>query len=95
MVLAALLSFSTAAQDTYFPPRGEWAEKSPADLGVSGSAIDRLIDFAMDNEVAGSRDLRIAIALGFEREPYHRIAGPGQNQGGTGRHDHQGRLRDR
>ena len=82
MVLAALLSFSTAAQDTYFPPRGEWAEKSPADLGVSGSAIDRLIDFAMDNEVAGSRDLRIAIALGFEREPYHRIAGPAKTRGG-------------
>ena len=44
--------------------------------------LDEAVQFALDNEYSGSRDLRRAILKGFEREPFHEILGPTKKRGG-------------
>jgi CubicO group peptidase (beta-lactamase class C family) len=71
------------AQDLYFPERNEtWQEKAPTSVGMNAEAIQKAVTFALDNEYSGSRDLRIAILKGFEREPFHKILGPTKKRGG-------------
>jgi len=70
------------AQDLYFPPAGEWAEKSPAELGLNEAAIEQAVQLALDNENSVERDLRIAILKGFSHEPYHDLQGPVRERGG-------------
>ncbi|MDX1315422.1 MAG: serine hydrolase [Eudoraea sp.] len=72
------------AQDVqYFPERNaNWAEKNPTELSIDQSKLKEAVDFALDNEYSGSRDLRIAILKGFEREPFHEILGPTKKRGG-------------
>lgn len=86
-VLTLLLLCSTAfqlcGQDFYFPERNiKWEEKSPKDFKIDTEALQRAIEFANENEYSGSRDLRIAILKGFEREPFHQILGPTKKRGG-------------
>lgn len=72
------------AQETYyFPERNAtWQEKRPKDLNIDSERLNAAVDFAKSNEYSGSRDLRIAILKGFEREPYHQILGPTKKRGG-------------
>ncbi|WP_411767185.1 serine hydrolase domain-containing protein [Winogradskyella sp. A3E31] len=78
-----LFSIHLVAQDVYFPERNvEWKEVSPTDLSVDSGLLTDAIEFAKDNEYSGSRDLRIAILKGFEREPFHEILGPTKKRGG-------------
>jgi CubicO group peptidase (beta-lactamase class C family) len=71
------------AQQMYFPPaHAEWEERQPADLGLNADQLQEAVDFALAQEYEGARDLRIAILKGFEREPYHRLAGPVKERGG-------------
>lgn len=72
------------AQDGYYFPdqNAEWAEKSSAALGIDANSLQEAIAFAKANEYSGSRDLRIAILKGFEREPFHQILGPTKKRGG-------------
>lgn len=74
------LSYS---QVEYFPERNEnWIEKSPSELEIDSKGLNDAVQFAKDNEYSGSRDLRIAIVKGFEREPFHQILGPTKKRGG-------------
>ena len=67
----------------YFPPsHGAWEEKEPKEFKINSKKLESAIDFAMDNEYSGSRDLRIAILKGFAHEPYHKILGPTKKRGG-------------
>jgi CubicO group peptidase (beta-lactamase class C family) len=66
----------------YFPERGQWEQKDASELGFSSTKLDKAVQFALDNEYSGSRDLRIAILKGFEREPFHEILGPTKKRGG-------------
>ncbi len=66
----------------YFPPPGEWETRPPESFGIDGAALDSAVQFALDNEYTGSRDLRQAILKGFEREPFHEILGPTKKRGG-------------
>lgn len=68
---------------SYFPPsHGAWEEKELKEFKISSKKIESAIDFAMDNEYSGSRDLRNAILKGFAHEPYHKILGPTKKRGG-------------
>ncbi|WP_373056031.1 serine hydrolase domain-containing protein [Zunongwangia sp. H14] len=67
------------AQETYFPPRGNWQQK---EASVYGLDLTEAVKFAMDNEYSESRDLRQAILKGFQSEPYHKILGPTKRRGG-------------
>ena len=67
----------------YFPPsHGAWEEKEPKEFKINSKKLESAIDFAMDNEYSGSRDLRIAILKGFAHEPYHKLLGPTKKRGG-------------
>ncbi len=49
-VLVAALVVAPAAQSTYFPPKGEWAKKSPAELGMDPVKLQEAIAFAQSRE---------------------------------------------
>ena len=67
----------------YFPaPGAAWAERAPAAAGFNAAKLQAAVDFALNNEYSGARDLRQAILKGFEREPYHEILGPTRKRGG-------------
>ena len=67
----------------YFPPsHGAWEEKEPKEFKINSKKLESAIDFAMDNEYSGSRDLRIAILKGFAHEPYHKLLGPTKKRRG-------------
>jgi CubicO group peptidase (beta-lactamase class C family) len=67
----------------YFPPsHGAWGKKEPKEFKINSKKLESAIDFAMENEYSGSRDLRIAILKGFAHEPYHKILGPTKKRGG-------------
>ena len=76
-----ILSYTTTAQD-YFPPANEWASKPANEVGLNPSIIQEAVDFALDNEYSGEKDLKVAIYKAFEREPYHNIVGPTKERGG-------------
>lgn len=81
--LSLIFIYSTEAQIEYFPERNaNWEEKLPADLNIDSEKLSDAVDFAEANEYSGSRDLRIAIVKGFEREPFHQILGPTKKRGG-------------
>ena len=79
-----VLSFNLGiAQEYYFPKQNEvWKQETADKFKINQNKLDEAVQFAMDNEYSGSRDLRIAIAKGFEREPFHKILGPTKKRGG-------------
>jgi len=79
-LLAASFSFG---QDLFFPERNqEWKTFNGISKSFDEAKLDEAVQFAMDNEYSGSRDLRRAILKGFEREPFHEILGPTKKRGG-------------
>ena len=79
-----LCSPSLVAQDNYyFPERNaKWLEKPSKDFKIDTDKLGEALEFAQNNEYSGSKDLRIAILQGFEREPFHEILGPTKKRGG-------------
>lgn len=78
-----VLNLSTAQEGYYFPDRNaSWASAPPSVFNINEQELDEAVNFAENNEYSGSRDLRIAILKGFEREPYHEILGPTKKRGG-------------
>ncbi|WP_373016955.1 serine hydrolase domain-containing protein [Muriicola sp.] len=84
LLLVLLPSTSSKAQgEYYFPDRNAvWTTRSPEKMNMDATAVNDAVKFAMNNEYSGSRDLRIAILKGFEREPFHEILGPTKKRGG-------------
>ncbi len=72
---------SLLAQPAYFPAPGEWQQKTPQELNLDGDKLKEAVQFAIDHEYEGPKDLRLAIVKGFEREPYHEILGPTKKRG--------------
>ena len=70
------------AQTPYYPGPDTWEQKSPGTLGLDEEAINQAVQFALENEYSGEKDLRLAILKGFAREPYHEILGPVKERGG-------------
>ncbi len=77
-----LFSFWAQAQNTYFPDRNAWETMTPSEAGFQAQSLNEAIDSIQANEYSGSKDLRIAILKGFQREPYHSILGPTKKRGG-------------
>ncbi len=80
--LIANVGSITAQEGYYFPGRNTWHIKKPDELKVNAKKLDLAVAFANENEYSESRDLRIAILKGFEREPFHEILGPVKKRGG-------------
>ena len=79
-----LCTSSLVAQDNFYFPESnaEWLEKPSKDFKIKTDKLLEALEFAKNNEYSGSRDLRIAILQGFEREPFHEILGPTKKRGG-------------
>lgn len=83
VLLILISSLNLSAQNYFFPDRNsDWIEVSEASQSFDQQKLDEAIEFAKANEYSGSRDLRIAILKGFEREPFHEIKGPTKKRGG-------------
>ncbi|NHF60286.1 serine hydrolase [Flavobacteriaceae bacterium TP-CH-4] len=88
LVASSFIFLSTftflVAQTTYYPPDGNsiWEQKLPKEVMMDSGKLIEAVAFAKANEYSGSRDLRIAILKGFEREPFHEILGPTKKRGG-------------
>jgi len=71
------------AQEVYFPEyQAEWETTTETSGKFTKASLQAAVDFALEHEYTGSRDLRQAILKGFEREPFHHIAGPTKKRGG-------------
>lgn len=72
------------AAATYYPPRGEWAAREPAALGLDKARLDDAIAYAKANENPGDKDLSQDIPRTFRREaPYNELIGPTAVRGGS------------
>ena len=65
----------------YFPERLDWQHKTPAEVGMNGAAIDEAVKAAIANESAAPRDLMLAHAISYGREPYDSPIGPIKSRG--------------
>ncbi|HMB63563.1 MAG TPA: serine hydrolase [Eudoraea sp.] len=81
---AFLFVFPGIAQHEYYFPEthAQWEQKEPGEFKIDSEKLLKAVRFAEENEYSGSRDLRIAILKGFEREPFHTILGPTKKRGG-------------
>jgi len=66
-----ILSNLTYTQEVYYPGKwGDWEKKTPAEVGISDSAIDDAVQYAMDNESENPRNLeRMHIIWVLEKNP--------------------------
>ena len=72
----------TVATHAYFPPRGDWQRRSPAEFGLDSAALQEAIRFARANESKAPRDQELAQAESFGRsEPYDAGIGPFRDRG--------------
>ncbi|MBC7367293.1 MAG: serine hydrolase [Undibacterium sp.] len=79
--LTPLLGF--AADENYFPPRGSWAARPPAELGLDATQLRRAIDFSIAHENSGPKDIALDLKRAFgAREPLWKLLGPTQLRGG-------------
>jgi CubicO group peptidase (beta-lactamase class C family) len=53
---ATATSHTTSPASTYFPPAGEWARKSPAELGIDAKALGAAVQFAQSRETTRALD---------------------------------------
>jgi CubicO group peptidase (beta-lactamase class C family) len=66
----------------YFPARGDWQRRAPAEVGMDAAALQRAVDFAVANENPATKDLALDLELTFGmREPLFRILGPTKPRG--------------
>lgn len=80
LFLCLFISAVVSAQSTYYP--GEtWETKSPSEVKMNASMVDKAVQFAIDNENSVETDLRIANIKAFGREPNYRILGPTKKRG--------------
>ncbi|HEX9509191.1 MAG TPA: serine hydrolase [Puia sp.] len=70
---------STAA--AYFPPAGQWQHRSPASLGLDSLKLQEAIRFARDNEAKAPRNMELAQAESFGKEPFGEGIGPFADRG--------------
>lgn len=64
------------SQTSYFPSKDNWESKPPSYYGYDQSKINDAINFVIQNQNSGNKDLRIEILKGFASEPNHSILGP-------------------
>lgn len=82
LITISLVFLTGSLSAQYFPDKGDWQQKSPAESGMDASILQTAVDFARANEYSGSSDLRVAIHSSFGFEPFNEIVGPTKERGG-------------
>ena len=81
-LLLALFACALTVYTQYYPAQNSWQQKTPDEVGLDPGRIQEAVNFALSNEYAGEKDLRLAILKGFSREPGHTLLGPTKERGG-------------
>jgi CubicO group peptidase (beta-lactamase class C family) len=82
--LYTIVSASSAAQATYFPPPGNWEKRTAAQVGLSQASVDSAVKLAIAAESKTPRDLlENHLASSFGTEPHSEAVGPFTVRGGA------------
>lgn len=84
VVRATLLfavALSAAAQQTYFPPRGNWERRTPEQMKIDPVALKVAVDFSIASETKELRDLEENHRLSWGSEPFDEPLGPFRTRG--------------
>lgn len=101
LVLLLLLSITSGAQKkriparpiVYFPTLNSWEHRSPAEAGFDSVQLYAAIRFAQEHESKTPRNLELAHAMSFGKEPFGDGVGPFAERGNaTGLIIHQGYI---
>jgi CubicO group peptidase (beta-lactamase class C family) len=65
----------------YYPPAGQWAQQSPAALGLKDDSIQAAVRFAIDNEISNPRSMEESHYRSFGKEPFGAAIGPFADRG--------------
>lgn len=71
----------TGKNAVYFPPKEAWQHRDPADMGLDAAKLAAAIQFAKDNESKAPRNMEVAQALSFGKEPFSAGVGPFSTRG--------------
>lgn len=81
-LLLFIFSFNCYSQSPYFPPIGNWEQKSPSELKVDEKKLQSAIEFAIQEESDANKNLKIAhYQSAFGREPFGFPVGPMKDRG--------------
>ena len=65
-----------AQKQIYFPNAGDnWETRTPPQVGIDAAKLKEAIDFAIENEAKAPRDMELAQAQSFGREPFGEAVG--------------------
>ncbi|HEX2091120.1 MAG TPA: serine hydrolase [Longimicrobiaceae bacterium] len=79
---ALLLAVPAATQAVYYPGPGDaWERRSPARVGMDSARLAEAVAFARSRENPAPRNLEIAHAQSFGREPFGEVVGPFRERG--------------
>ena len=82
-LLTIIFFINVNAQNTYFPTKGNWETKSPEFFKYDSKKINKAIEFIIENQNNGDKDLRVEVLKRWSIEPYHTIKGPTKKRGET------------
>lgn len=84
ILLLVLIPAAACAQadSEYVPPRGEWEQRPPAEMGFDPDALTDAVEWARDQAETEPADLDQAINAAFSDEPGFRILGPTRPRAG-------------
>ena len=71
-----LFAITSILSQTYFPDYGNWKRKKPNQVGFNQKKLNKAIQYAIDSESSGSRNLTEFIKATLTKEPHGEIIGP-------------------
>ncbi len=82
IIFAFLLGAESVQAQRYFPPAGEWQNKSAQELQVNADKLQKAVDFAIAQESKADKNLKLAhYQSAFGREPFGYPIGPMKDRG--------------
>jgi CubicO group peptidase (beta-lactamase class C family) len=76
------VAFLPAQTSAYFPPKGAWAKRAPAEAGMDAAKLQAAVDFSVAHENPATKDLAADLKNTFgQREPLWKLMGPTQPRG--------------
>ena len=76
-----LFTITSILSQTYFPDYGNWKRKKPNQVGFNQKKLNKAIQYAIDSESSGSRNLTEFIKATLTKEPHGEIIGPTKDRG--------------
>jgi len=81
VTLLFAVAVSVAAQQTYFPPRGDWQRRTPEQMKIDPASLKTAVDFSIASESKDLRDLEKNHRLAWGSEPFDEPLGPFRTRG--------------